>query len=180
MNAGLDSLQGQLQQVRQMLSTTPPRWLYLAEVLPGELLTRKPAPGEWSAVECLRHLIDAERGVFPVRVQAFLSGQPIAPFDPDAQGAPPPDATPTQLAEEFQQLRAASLGLLGRLNPADLERATIHAQHGHVTLGEMLNEWATHDLNHTMQGERALMQPFIVRSGPWRPDFAEHEFSSKS
>src|SRR5579872_4343865 len=91
MNAGLDSLQAQLQQIQQMLSTTPPRWLYLAEALPDDLLARQPAPGEWSAVECLRHLIEAERKVFPVRVQAFLSGQPIAPFDPDTQDAPPAD-----------------------------------------------------------------------------------------
>lgn len=175
MDGEFDSAQAQLQQIQEMLSTTPPRWLYLAEALPARLLARAPAPGEWSALECLRHLIDAERDVFPVRVQTFLSGQPIAPFDPDEQGSPASDATPTQLAEEFAQLRAASLGLLGKLIPTDLDRETTHREYGRVRLGEMLNEWVAHDLNHTIQAERALMQPFIAACGPWRPSFAEHE-----
>jgi hypothetical protein len=28
---------------------------------------------------------------------------------------------------------------------------------------------------HTIQAEHALMQPFILGSGPWREFFAEHE-----
>jgi hypothetical protein len=43
-----------------------------------------------------------------------------------------------------------------------------------VSLNEMLHEWAAHDLNHTIQAERALMQPFIQESGPWQPYFADH------
>jgi hypothetical protein len=169
----------QLRLIQQMLSTTAPRWLYLAEALPDELLTRAPASGEWSAVECLRHLIDAERDVFPVRVQLFLSGQNITPFDPDEEGLPATDATPRQLAEEFARLRTASLGLLGQLTPDDLDRAATHRELGRVTLGEMLNEWVAHDLNHTIQGERALMQPYIVGSGPWRSGFEEHEIGAR-
>jgi hypothetical protein len=36
---------------------------------------------------------------------------------------------------------------------------------------------AAHDLNHTVQAERALMQPFIAGSGPWRTAgvFADHD-----
>jgi hypothetical protein len=30
----------------------------------------------------------------------------------------------------------------------------------------MIHEWAAHDLMHTIQGERALMQPFIADCGP--------------
>jgi len=38
-----------------------------------------------------------------------------------------------------------------------------------------VNEWAAHDLMHTVQAERALMQPFLAKSGPWRPYFADHD-----
>ena len=44
-----------------------------------------------------------------------------------------------------------------------------------MTLEQLLNEWAGHDLMHTVQAERALMQPFIAGSGPWRGYFADHE-----
>ena len=149
-----------LPRVRAVLATTPARWLSLTETLPVDLLTRPPAPGQWSAVECLRHLRDVERSVFPVRVRAFLAGQDFPGFDPDAQ---PP-------VEE-------SLALLAQLTPADLARTARHAELGPVTLGDMIHEWAAHDLNHTVQAERALMQPFIAGCGPWRTAgyFADHD-----
>jgi hypothetical protein len=28
---------------------------------------------------------------------------------------------------------------------------------------------------HIVQAERAVMQPFIAGSGPWRPYFADHD-----
>jgi hypothetical protein len=45
---------------------------------------------------------------------------------------------------------------------------------GTVTLRQMLNEWAAHDLMHTVQAERALMQPFIDACGPWQRSFLDH------
>jgi hypothetical protein len=43
-----------------------------------------------------------------------------------------------------------------------------------VSLSELLHEWAGHDLMHTVQAERALMQPFIQGCGPWQPYFRDH------
>jgi hypothetical protein len=48
-----------------------------------------------------------------------------------------------------------------------------------VTLSEMLHEWAGHDLMHTVQGERAILQPFIEGCGPWKPYFADHAAAAK-
>jgi DinB family protein len=160
---------------RTVLSTTPARWQQLTDTLPAELLTRKPAPGEWSAFECLGHLLDTERFAFPVRVRAFLAGQNFPSFDPDAEGSHATPRPPTQLAAEFAQLRAESLALLAGVTEADLPRTAQHPDLGLVTLDQMLHEWAAHDLNHTLQAERALMQPFIAGSGPWRFYFAAHD-----
>ena len=41
-------------------------------------------------------------------------------------------------------------------------------------MGEMVHEWAAHDLNHTVQAERAIMQPFIRGCGPWQKYFSDH------
>jgi hypothetical protein len=54
-----------LEQVLMVLSTTAERWERLAESLPVDLLQRSPAAGEWSAVECLQHLVNTERRVSP-------------------------------------------------------------------------------------------------------------------
>jgi hypothetical protein len=78
------------------------------------------------------------------------------------------------LVLEFSRLREESLHLLDDITPADYPRQARHSELGMVTLEQMLNQWAAHDLNHTVQAERALMQPFIRASGPWRKYFTDH------
>ncbi len=161
---------------RAVLATTPARWQALAEALPEHLLACGPAPGEWSALECLQHLVDTEQWVFPVRVRAFLEGRDFPAFDPDAQGTKPDArADGRELAARFADLRARSLEALAAVSRADLARMARHAELGPVSLAELLHEWAGHDLMHTVQAERALLQPFIEGTGPWRPYFADHD-----
>jgi hypothetical protein len=158
-----------------VLRTTPQRWIGLTQTLPAELLTAAPAPGEWSALQCLQHLVDTERWVFPQRVGHLLAGEDFPAFDPDAEGTTPDAAqSPEALVEEFAHLRADSLRALAELTAGDLNRRARHSELGMVTLSEMLHEWAAHDLMHTVQAERALMQPFIRGCGPWQPYFRDH------
>lgn len=164
--------------VRAVLTTTPTRWENLTATLPADLLTREPAPGEWSALGCLRHLLEAERYVFPARVRAFLAGQDFQNWDPDAgqgENAATQSDDPVELATQFARYRYESLRLLDSLTPADLARTATHSEFGTVSLEQMLNEWAAHDLNHTIQAERALMQPFVRAAGPWRELFADYD-----
>jgi hypothetical protein len=72
-------------------------------------------------------------------------------------------------------MRQASLKALEAITLADLERSVRHGELGPVTLGQMLNEWAGHDLMHTVQAERAMMQPFIEGCGPWQIYFKDHK-----
>ncbi len=158
-----------------ILSSTPSRWNELAQHASLDLLTLSPKTGEWSAFECLLHLLDTERWVFPVRVQAFLSGQDFPAFNPDTQGTGfTTEIDFSGLTNEFQLLRQSSLALLETLVPSDLNRTARHAELGPVSLGQLLNEWAAHDLDHTIQAERALMQPFIRGCGPWQTYFASN------
>jgi len=163
-----------------LLKTTLNRWSDMIDSIPGELLTRIPIEGEWSAVECLQHLIDTERWVFPSRVRAFLAGEDFPAFDPVSQGTVGKDhKASAELIAEFIQLRNESLLLLQKLTSRDLSRTSVHQELGKVTLGEMLNEWVAHDLVHTIQAERALMQPFINGCGPWKQYFHDHIISSR-
>jgi hypothetical protein len=159
-----------------MLSTTAGRWTTLTTTVPADLLTRPAAPGEWSATQCLGHLLDTEAMVFPVRLRVFIDGGDSFPnFDPDTQGRDYSGMTPAKLAADYARHRTENLALLDRLTPDHLHRTAVHSELGPVTLAEMLNEWVAHDLNHTIQAERAIMQPFIPGSGPWRPSFADHD-----
>lgn len=158
-----------------VLQTTPLRWSNLTRYLSDELLATHPAPGEWSALDCLQHLVDTERWVFPTRVKAFLAGEDFPAFDPDSQGEiSGRTLSGFDLASEFLAMREESLELLAKLVVKDLDLKAVHGELGPVTLGEMVHEWAGHDLMHTVQAERALIQPFILGCGPWQVYFADH------
>jgi len=152
------------------------RWSALA-TLDRDLLARTPAPGEWSALQCLGHSADTEAAVFAARVRAIQAGEPVlASYDPVAQGKPvTPGTDPLALAERLAAMRADCLALLATVTEADIDRTARHSELGVVTLRQQLNEWAAHDLMHVVQAERAVTQPFITESGPWRPHFADHD-----
>ena len=164
-----------LEPIYAVLATTPERWLRLTEDLPADVLTRPPAEGEWSARACLQHLLVAERTLFPVRFQAFLTGKNFTAFDPDQVHADLEALTAAQLAAAFAEARRENLALFERVTDDDLGRSVQHPQFGMVTLAQMLHTWAAHDLMHTVQAERALMQPFMLACGPWRAFFRDHE-----
>ena len=160
---------------RNVLVTTPQRWIELTKTLPQALLIRPPAANEWSALECLLHLVDTERGVFPARVWYLLDDQDFPAFDPDREGTIITSTTDAlQMAREFASLREGGLEMLEKVSQADLDRQARHSELGVVTMRELLHEWAAHDLMHTVQAERALMQPFIAGCGPWKPYFSDH------
>jgi DinB superfamily len=166
-----------LETVKAVLSTTTIHWSRLTENLPEDLLARNPLPNEWSAMDCLCHLLDTEKWIFPIRVKALLDGENIVDFDPDKQGTHYTTQVPKRLSEEFAQLRKSSLNELERVTPYDLSLTARHSELGIVTLKELLHAWAAHDLMHTVQAERAIFQPLILGSGPWRVYFKDHDVS---
>src|SRR5215472_11087062 len=87
-----------LDSARRLLSITPGRWQSLVEAAPDELLQRAPAPGEWSAAQCLDHLLVAERAVFGARLRAILDSRDLPVFDPNAPREPEAERTPHAVA----------------------------------------------------------------------------------
>ena len=166
-----------LENVQAILSTTPERWQRLVSTLPIDLLTRPATEGEWSALNCLQHLVVAERDLFPARLRAFMAGEDFHAFDPNQQHADLNSQAPEELVAAFARYREENLVLIRSVKDEDLGRTAQHPQFGTVTLAQMLHTWAAHDLNHTIQAERALMQPFMLGCGPWRSFFRDHEVS---
>ncbi len=170
-----------LEMTRGILKTTSERWSGLVESVPEELLQRPPCAGEWSALDCLRHLVEADRDLLFVRLQHILEGrEELIPYDPDAPRKPEPERSPKGLLAAFLELRRDTEQKLDGLDPEDLNRLIFHPEYGvDVTLGELLNLWAAHDLMHTVQAEQALMQAFIPGTSVWRSEFAAHDVTLK-
>src|SRR5262245_59978947 len=138
-----------LDSATRILSTTPGRWQRLVERTPEELLRRTPAEGEWSAADCLNHLLVAERAVFGQRLRAILDGRDMAAFDPNAPREPQAEREPRDLAAALEAERARHLDMLRGLTPADLDRSSRHPEYGMLPLRVILNAWTAHDLQHT-------------------------------
>ena len=167
-----------LESATRLLSTTPTRWHSLVVTTPEELLRRPAAPGEWSAADCLDHLLLTERDVFGARLRAILEGRDLVVFDPQAPRAPAPERALLEAVAALTADRESNLAILRSLVPADLERSGRHPEYGLVPLHVVLNTWAAHDLQHTVQAEEALMQAFIPGTGPFRFRFADHEVAT--
>jgi hypothetical protein len=104
-----------------------------------------------------------------------MRGEDFPAYQPDKEARDlKGNPTPVELAAEFARLRAESLALLSKVGEGDLGRTAGHQELGMVTLGEMIHQWAGHDLMHTVQGERAILQPFIDGCGPWKRYFSDH------
>ena len=159
----------------RILSTTVGRWQSLVKTAPADLLQRAPAPGEWSAADCLDHLLLTERVVFGGRLRAILEGRDLVTFDPNVERDPDAGRTPREVVTALAAERGENLAVLRGLRPGDLERSSRHPEYGMVALAVVLNTWAAHDLQHTVQAEEAMMQAFIPGTGPFRFRFADHE-----
>lgn len=119
----------------------------------------RPVPGEWSANECVGHLIEAERRGFAGRIRRILaSDRPDIP--PDLETWDPPAVAEarrdhlrlaTELAAEFAELRRDGVALVRELSADDLARAGVHPHVGELRVDELLGEWVHHDRNHVRQ-----------------------------
>ncbi len=163
-------------QTHDILRVNGARWRALATLDPA-LLRRVPAPGEWSALQCLGHAVDTEATVFAARVRAILERVPeLRRYDPELESTPVTASTdPVALSLRHADLRTMSLETVAHITEGELDLTSRHPELGAVTLGELLNEWSAHDLMHLVQAERAIMQAFIPGSGPWRPYFSDHD-----
>ena len=115
----------------------------------------RPAPGEWSANECLGHIIEADRRGFAGRIRRIIEKDGVAEagWDQIAVAAERRDnerSVDTILAE-FRSGRDDAIDLVGALRDEDLERHAVHAVVGRVTIRNLLHEWVFHDRNHIRQ-----------------------------
>lgn len=119
----------------------------------------RPPDGEWSALQVLGHLADAEM-VYGVRIRLILTVEKpwISAYDQDAWAERfvelETDAKDT--VARWRILRDANLRVLASLQPRDWERSGMHAERGEETVAVVAAHLADHDRAHLAQLRRVL------------------------
>jgi hypothetical protein len=147
------ALAGSIQPAISLLEKTPKILEMMLQDLSGELLHWKPGPDRWSISEVLAHISDMEQ-VFAERSRRMVSEDSPALQRYDQAKSPGGDYSRGSAGEHlahFVRARKTSTAFLKGL-PASAEgRTGIHSELGSITLAQMLNEWASHDLGHIRQ-----------------------------
>jgi hypothetical protein len=127
----------------------------------GPDLRRRPAAREWSVLELLGHLVDAEI-VMSARYRWALSQDhpPLLGYDQDlwVERLRHNDDDPTELLPMFAALRVANLRLWRRSSAPDRARVAIHAERGPESYDLMFRMLAGHDRFHLNQMQATLRQ----------------------
>lgn len=127
----------------------------------GSELRQRPAPADWSVLELLGHLVDAEI-VMSGRYRWTISQDqpPLLGYDQDQWVARlhHNDDQPEELVALFRALRAANLQLWERTSADDRERVAMHAERGPESYGLMFRMLAGHDRFHLNQMLKTLRE----------------------
>jgi uncharacterized damage-inducible protein DinB len=124
---------------------------------------RRPAPGEWSIIEVIAHMIDVDD--YYLGQALLLRGQPGAAFnyfDDEAWKRAHPGPDEFVLADLLRDLAASHQRVLDgaeELSDEELTRPGIHPRGIPYTVRDVLLRFPAHDDNHTQQiaGIRATL-----------------------
>jgi hypothetical protein len=139
-------------------AATGAQWRALLVEAGPDLRTR-PAPDEWSVLECLGHAVDGELVMSSRYRWALAEDDPeIVGYDQDRWVAALEHgrADPADLLRLFDALRAANLALWHASAPDARTRTVRHRERGPESLGLMFTMIAGHDRFHLAQARRAL------------------------
>ncbi|HKD83314.1 MAG TPA: DinB family protein [Terriglobales bacterium] len=134
----------------------------LAQLIAGassDKLTKRPDPAKWSVAEVLAHLADAEIGAaWRYRQMIEHNGGPLSPFDQELwhKLGNYASASPAESLELFRLLRASNLRMFERLTPEQWERYGMHAERGKMSVRDLAQQIAGHDVNHLEQIRKIL------------------------
>ncbi len=158
------------------LSTMPHIVQGLVAGLSGEDLRWKPAEDRWSISEVLAHLTHCEKHCFAARMRAMVESDDPEVDEYNVDQLEKGGAYQTRFAlaalEDFLKARHESLKYLDDLPLSAAARTARHPLLGAITLGEMLNEWAFHDLGHIRQiAEIVRAVKYYPSMGPFRTQY---------
>lgn len=163
---------GEMRAAVSLLEKTPLLLETLLGDLPADVLRWKPAADRWSISEVLAHLADIEK-VYSARAHRFVEEDSPTLEKYDLAGISASGAYSAGTAHEhlahFTDRRRAIVAFLKDVSPSAGARLAQHSELGVITLSQMLNEWASHDLGHLRQvAEVYCTHAFYPHSGPFQ------------
>jgi hypothetical protein len=76
-------------------------------------------------------------------------------------------ADPEEAFDQFEDQRETNVEFLRHLPDGAGDRVALHREFGEITLAQMLNEWALHDLGHIRQvAELVRARKYQAGAGP--------------
>ena len=113
----------------------------------------KPAPDRFSVAEVLAHLSHSEGGCYRLRLDRFMA-EARPEFEPDDAQMYLDlyrDADPADAFARFEEQPESNIEFLRNLPAGAGDSLALHKEYGEITMAQMLNEWALHDLGHIRQ-----------------------------
>lgn len=156
----------------EILRRTPEVLRALLRGLPQAWTGTPDTPDGWLPRDVVGHLITGEETDWLARTRRILdhgTGKAFDRFDRFAMLERDRGVPLDALIERFATLRARNLAELeGLVGDSDLDRLGMHPSLGEVTLGNLLNTWAVHDLDHVSQVFAGLAGSHDAHVGPWK------------
>jgi len=144
--------------------------------LDHDALHWRPAPGKWSLLDVLCHLLDEEREDFRLRLRLTLEqqGEAWPPNDPEAwvTSRNYAERDPAAALAEFAEERRASLDWLAGLTSPNWEAVYDHPKGFVISAGDLLLSWAVHDAAHVRQIATLLVGHANALGEPFSSDYA--------
>ena len=136
-----------------LLGQTPRTLRELLAAATLEDLEWQPQPDRWSISMVLAHLADVEEKGFGSRFRAMAAEEnPHLPaYDPLALFRTGATFDGLLELERFSVMRRSTLEWLGALPASFIGRTGRHEEMGSITFGQLLHEFAFHDLGHIRQ-----------------------------
>jgi len=125
----------------------------------GDDLRTRPEPGEWSVVELIGHIVDAELASSARYRWILAEHEPdLQPYDQDAWAARlhAPSEPVEDLLPVFDALRVANLRLWNGASPTDRARLGQHLERGPESYELTFRLLAGHDRVHVAQARAGL------------------------
>ncbi|MGH2594005.1 MAG: DinB family protein [Anaerolineae bacterium] len=141
--------------------------------LPEAWVLSNEGPDTWSPFDVIGHLAHTERTAWIPRAKIILehgTSRAFEPIDRFAQFEASKGKTLNELLDAFETFRRSNIAMLRSLNltSSHLALQGKHPEFGVVTLGQLLETWTVHDLNHIGQIVQVMARQRTDAVGPWK------------
>jgi hypothetical protein len=133
---------------------TPDALAQLIRDIPDGTLRMRTAPDKWSVAELLAHFAEAEIGAsWRYRQMIEHNGAALPSYDQDLwyKLGDYGSRDPQKSLQLFTLLRQENLTMFSRLSEEQWQHYGVHAERGNMTVRDLAQQIAGHDVNHLMQ-----------------------------